>query len=56
MNEIQDVLIPNPEVESQRILNGAGGYQPRLIDEKAIGYLLHKFYSEFILLRQDPEM
>lgn len=23
MNETQDVLIPNPEVESQRILDGA---------------------------------
>lgn len=37
MNEIQDVFIPNPEVESQRILNGAGGYQSKLIDEKAGG-------------------
>lgn len=31
MNETQDVLIPNPEVESQRILDGARDYQLKLV-------------------------
>lgn len=54
MNEIQDVLIPNSEVESQRILDGARGYlsTQTCIYEKALDFfsVAHNFRFELIFM------